>query len=775
MKYPDYRSILQNHPAAYLCLELISDKPGKHEGFRIIEVNTRFEEISGYKEADLKGKAVIELLPSDLWQDSKLGSYIKIAQEGGIKKTEEYFEARASWYSILAYSETKGYLNVFLEDITEEKKELRELIASEENYRLMFHNLVEGVYRTTPEGIIIDANPALVQILGFPNKESLLETNANTLYPDKRDRLKEFKLASEKNIITSNEIRLRQYNNNIIWVSDSYRAVRDGEGKIEYFEGTIVDITERKEAEEALHRSEERYKNFISQVADAVYRFEFVKPVSVNLSIEKQIDRIYDDSRLAECNPAFLKMYGLKSESDILNNTVTDFHGTKDNIHNRQVTAEFIRAGYKTENNITEEIDSQGNRKYFNNNTVGIIKDGYLIRIWGTQTDITEQKKFENELIQAKQKAEESNKLKTHFLANMSHEIRTPMNSIIGFMDFLQTMDLTAKERDSYIDTMHKSGQRLLDTINDIIEMSKIETENIKPELTEIDLGSLMDYLSGLLRPQAEEKNLELKLSEDPENDYLLRSDKNILLSILTNLIKNAIKFTREGSIELGYYSEEDNIIFFVKDTGIGIPESHHETVFDRFVQADIEMSRSYEGSGLGLSIAKEYSDILGGRIWFDSKENEGSTFYFSLPYSNKSGKRTKETGKQESPGLNYKIRPGLKVLVAEDDDANFRYLEAILTGMNAGITRATTGYQAIEEARKSNIDIILMDVKMPELNGWDATKEIRKFNKSIPIIAITAYALLDDREKSTEAGCNDYIPKPFIQNDILRVISNNT
>ncbi|MBS0011936.1 MAG: PAS domain S-box protein [Bacteroidales bacterium] len=774
MKQPDYKSIIYHSPLAFVYLEAIYDKKGGIADFRFLEVNSRFKEISGTGGDNIIGKTVNNTLADYIKSSLDMKMYGMLAIKGGSKIHELYFRPTGNWYRVLAYSNEKGFLAVLIEDITESKQAVDKMRASEEKYRSLFESLVVGIYRSTPDGLITEANTALVNILGFPDRETLLKTNVKELYPVQKERIKEFQLLDEKNVILSNEIRLKRYDGTIIWVSDSFRGVRDDKGNLIYFEGTILDITQRKETAEALLKSEERYKNFISQVTDAVYRFEFTEPIPIDMPMDQQVDLIYERSRLAECNPAFCKMYGIEEEDDVLNRSVTDFYGTEDNPQNRYVTEQFIRSGYKVENNITEEFDSKGNRKYINNNTLGIVEDGKLMRIWGTQTDITERKKSENELLIAKQKAEESNRLKTQFLTNMSHEIRTPMNSIIGFMELLQRLDLTNKERENFLATMQESGYRLLDTINNIIEMSKIETGNTKPEFSEIFLAEIIDYLVDLYKPQSDEKGIELMVSNKTGNEPIsIISDRNLLTSILSNIMNNALKFTHEGKIELGYFLEDNSVSFVISDSGIGIPDDHREKVFERFVQADSGLSRQYEGSGLGLSIARSYAGMLGGRIWFESREGEGTSFYLSIPFKGKvkrSDSREKVAAKDEE---HYETGRKLKILIAEDDDASFMYFETILTRIGAEVSRAVNGYETIQKLKEApDLDVILMDIKMPVINGWDTSMKIREFNRKIPIIATTAYALTGDKERSFEAGCDFYLAKPVRRDELLTVMS---
>lgn len=250
--------------------------------------------------------------------------------------------------------------------------------------------------------------------------------------------------------------------------------------------------------------------------------------------------------------------------------------------------------------------------------------------------DITERKLMEEALKVAKEKAEESNKLKTVFLQNMSHEIRTPMNGILGFIDLLKDTELNDEPKNQYLDIINRSGERLLNTINNIIEISKIESNQIELLITEVDLTQLMDFHFAFFNEQAKKKGLQLKISEQVSHEKsVIQTDKDLLDAILINLLNNSIKFTHTGTVEFGYFLDEKNIVFFVKDTGIGIPSDRIEHIFDQFVVSDLHLTRSHEGSGLGLSIVKSYISLLNGKIWVESEVEKGSTFYFSLPYCN--------------------------------------------------------------------------------------------------------------------------------------------
>jgi signal transduction histidine kinase len=380
----------------------------------------------------------------------------------------------------------------------------------------------------------------------------------------------------------------------------------------------------------------------------------------------------------------------------------------------------------------------------------------------------------EKELLIAKEKAEESNRLKTQFLANMSHEIRTPLNGILGFLLLLKENDLTEEERTKYIELMNNCGDRLLDTINDIILMSKIETGIVKPDLAEFNIGEMLNFLNTFFKSQSDSKGLEFRfVNHIPQGKSYILCDRNKLEGILSNLIKNAIKFTTSGYVELESSLKGKNMIFRVKDTGKGIPAGKLNVIFERFVQADMSIARSYEGSGLGLAIAKAYAGMLNAGINVESVEGKGSVFTVSVPYIEcKTGSVSvpyNETTANE-PAAHF--ADGFRILVAEDDEASYLYLNTILERTGIECIRTCDGPSTIKAlSEDKNISMVLMDIKLPVMDGLNATREIRKFNNEIPIIAQTAYALEGDREKAIEAGCNAYLSKPVRSDDLLKII----
>jgi signal transduction histidine kinase len=375
--------------------------------------------------------------------------------------------------------------------------------------------------------------------------------------------------------------------------------------------------------------------------------------------------------------------------------------------------------------------------------------------------------------IREQEKAKLADKLKSAFLANMSHEIRTPMNGILGFADLLKNPDLTGDEQQNYIRIIEKSGARMLNIINDIIDTSKIEAGLMKLEINESDINEQIEYIYNFFRPEVEGKGLSFSYKVTLSfKEAIIKTDREKLFAILTNLVKNAIKYTNEGSIEFGYIKKCSKIEFYVKDTGIGIPEDRQSAIFERFIQADISDKYARQGAGLGLSITKAYVEMLGGRIWVESKEGTGSVFYFTLPCNSEPDEKV-AIQKNMSFFKSDNQHPRLKILIAEDNETSGMFISLMVKMFGREILRARTGIEAVDIYRNNpDIDLILMDIRMPGMGGYEATRIIREYNKDVVIIAQTSYALTGDRERAYEAGCSDYISKPIHKAELIALIN---
>jgi PAS domain S-box-containing protein len=411
-------------------------------------------------------------------------------------------------------------------------------------------------------------------------------------------------------------------------------------------------------------------------------------------------------------------------------------------------------------------VGTIGQTHSFSDNDIGLCKT-----LSGIASLTLENSLLFEKLVAAKEKAEESDRLKTAFLHNISHEIRTPLNAIVGFSGFLDQPDLTDQERREYIDIIFQSNNQLLSIINDIINISQIETGQVILKRSETDLSRILKTLANQFRAEAERKNLDFRfIQKMPDADCALLTDETKLVQILTNLLGNAVKFTSSGFIELCCKRNENFIEITVEDSGIGIPYEEQQKVFERFYQVDKSITRTFSGTGLGLSISSAYAGLLGGRIGLSSEPGRGSKFSLLLPYVSaiiQNGHATEvvsEAKKLENDSI--------KILVAEDEESNYYLILAMLRSCGFNIVRAVNGREAVEMiSRSSDFSMILMDIKMPEMDGFRATMEIRKLNASIPIIAQTAYAHPTDKARALESGCNDYISKPYSKTQLLGLI----
>ncbi len=521
--------------------------------------------------------------------------------------------------------------------------------------------------------------------------------------------------------------------------------------KHDCFVAAFFEITARKKAENALVKSEARMGKMLANIGDVIAVNDY-------------------DGITRYKSPNIEKWFGWKPEELVGFSVMKVIHPD-----DRLKVQEFLGHLSKTPNSQgTIECKYQcrdGHYKWIEITSINLLHDPDIQGFLTNYHDITERRNAREHLVKLKEKAEESDRLKSAFLANMSHEIRTPLNGIIGFLDLLRSPSISKKQHEQFSALIKQSSDRLINTINDIIEISKIESGQCKKQITSVCVGDLLERLYSLFQPKAESKGLSLILKELEKHEVIsVQSDEIKLESILSNLIDNAIKFTQYGFVEFGLKENENQIVFYVSDSGRGIPFSKIDAVFERFMQADQSYVREEEGSGLGLSIAKAYAEILNAQIWVESEVGKGSTFFLSLNETRrKENKPTIEICKQTSS--DYKN--GGLIVLAEDDEVSYIYLHEVLSSHNFEVLHALNGAEAVRLVQENpGVDLVLMDIKMPVMDGFEATKKIRKFNREIPVIAQTAFALTEKIDKMMQAGCNDYLTKPVNSEVLMQCIA---
>jgi len=367
-------------------------------------------------------------------------------------------------------------------------------------------------------------------------------------------------------------------------------------------------------------------------------------------------------------------------------------------------------------------------------------------------------------------------------LVNISHEIRTPLNGILGFAEILRSSDIKDEEKQNYIDIIKTCGKSIIKIVDDVVDLAKIENNQVVVTKNDFPIAGFMTELYDHFKNDElfrQKKDIELRLSINIDGNTIIHSDRERVWQVLINLIGNALKYTEEGFIEIGCKIENNSanlkgnkdLEFFIRDTGIGIEEELQKTIFDKFVKIEHDITRLYGGTGLGLTIARELANLLGGNIWFESRHGKGSEFYFKLPDSVVvlNGHDKPLTTKELKSKYNW---DGKRVMIVEDDEMSFIYLKEVLKSTNIDIVHAWNGIEAVEMASADqHIDLILMDIKLPEMDGYEATRQIKEMNNTIPVIAQTAYAMADDQQKSIQVGCDDYITKPINRRKLLQTM----
>jgi hypothetical protein len=750
----------------------------------VLDVSPSIGNISGFNRDEIIGKPVTNLYfdPNDrvkilelLKKNGELRDYELCLKN----KTGKLIYTSINARLIFDADGKPNHIDGAIRDITDRKRVQEKLTKSEERFKLAMLASNDGLFDWNLETNEIYYSPGWKKIIGYedhelPNDFSVWEEATDPLSVSKSWDLHQ-KLISKKIDRFMLEFKMKHKDGHWVDILSQAKAIFNEAGKAVRIVGTQTDISERKRTEGSLVKLKTAIeKSEVSVViTDRNGNIEYANPYFTELTG-------YTPNEYLGKNPRVLKSaFHTKEFYKDMWNTIISGKTWEGEFYNCKKNGEMY-----WENAIISPVE--------NNNKE-------ITHFVAIKTDITNAKNINSELIIAKEHAEESDRLKSAFLANMSHEIRTPMNGILGFTELLKEPDLSGDQQKYYIGIIEKSGARLLNIINNIIDISKIESGLMKVKNSEINVNEYLDQILTFFNPEANAKNIKLICNPGlPTDEAFLKTDSEKFYAILINLVKNALKYTETGIVEFGYIGVVETqciaslhetslpnhsyLQFFVKDTGIGIPKDRQEAIFERFIQADIVDKMARQGAGLGLAISKAYVEMLKGKIWVESEEENlpagkkgGSTFYFTLPIRTKP--KSKRNDKIEILNSVKEVQvnsevSGLKILIAEDDELSSEFISIGVRKIANDTINVQTGRGAVEACRNNpDIDLILMDIQMPEMNGYDATRQIRQFNTEVKIIAVTAFALAGDREKSIEAGCSDYISKPIKKDELLEMI----
>lgn len=734
-----YNGLFNNKTSGVTHCQLVTNNNGTID-FNILKVNDTYSKITGISRSQIEGKMASEVLP----EIKNLEAYKNISENGGEFNLESYYASLNKWLAFYAFSTKKDEFTAIISDVTQQKEAEKEL----ESERALF----QGIFDTIPVMITIydpglkrfRFNKALKNTLGWTEEDATDGLFMERVYPNPVLRKeasdymqslehgwREFPVAAKDGSLVPSQ-----------WVN-----IKLSDGVLI---GIGIDLRQQKEADQKIKEISQRFL----ALADNIAQLAWMADARGEIFWYNKRWFDYTGTTMDE-----VKGYGWTKvqHPEYVGRVLKNYKNA-------------LQTGSAWEDTFPLR-SREGSYNWFLSRALPITNDEGNITYWfGTNTDITDLLTVQENLKIAKEKAEENDKLKSAFLANVSHEIRTPMTGILGFTELLKSVCIGEDNKTAYLNIIESSGKRMLQIINDLIDISKIEAKQVEINHGPTNIPQLLNDLLLFFVPEANKKNIYLKLSCDLTQQFSTNNtDATKLSQILSNLIKNALKFTFHGTIEFGCTMENSSYKFFVKDTGPGISKANTEIIFERFRQGDVSWSDKSEGVGLGLSISKAYVELLGGKIYVDSEVGKGSIFYFNLPFLQSETNPDKiKKGEVKISFLSNK-----KVLIAEDEESLYFLLREILKNKGIQAIQAKDGREAVEIIKNNpDIDLIIMDSKMPNMAGYEATKIIRSFNQTVPIIALSAFSSDSDKQKALSIGCNEYLGKPMTTQALLESIS---
>jgi len=751
-----FKNLLSNLPGmSYRC----KNTPG----WPMVFLSEGVKKLTGYQPHELQtkiefGDLILEEDRPYVWDEVQKHIKAEDAFEITYRIKTRSGNVRWVWERGRMAEEING--EVFLEGIVSDISNLKEtefaLRKSENRFRTLSRIAPVGIFTTNLEGYCHYVNDRMTDIIGVPEEKLLKLSWMNFLHHDDIDSVN---AAWQESIHNKSNFKLRyrflRPDGETRWVQGEAQPIYDQSDQITGYVGTIIDITDTINYEHQLKEQGKRYRSM------------FFSNKSVMLLVDPENGNIID------ANKAAAEFYGYPKEqlSEMNLGDLNQEESEKSRLKHLKEALRDERTYFQFRHQLADgsarDVEAYSSTINFDDKTL----------VFTVVHDITDRLKTERELIKAKEKAEESDRLKSAFLATMSHELRTPLNSIIGFSDLIKNGE-DPEEAERFAEQINYNGIRLLDIIEDIFEMSRIESGGMQIKESVFRLEELLNDIEEeavTLAGNYKKSNLKINIdkSDTISNELHLKTDYTKIYQVLVNLIKNALRFTEEGQVKIGVSIARKDVVIYIEDTGIGIPRSKQQLIFERFRQADDSNTRRYGGTGLGLSISKEIIDVLGGEIWVDSKPGKGSRFTLRIPgIVNRSNKK-KDSGSPAKAGNQYNWK-GKTILMAEDEESNQILISEILKKTGAQLHTVENGKQLMEWLKANNApNLILMDIKMPEVDGVEATGFVKKHYPQLPVIAMTALALPEEEQKIRKAGCDEYVKKPLKSRELKAIINN--
>lgn len=746
----------------------------------------------GYNEKELSNINIFDIVhPED---KTRLLNEIAEHKRNGEKNYTTTYRVRHKegyyfWNESVSHIVTEKdrvFIIVNSRNIDKRKKAESAQAGSESKFKAFIENANDIIYQVSTDGIFTYASPNWTDLLGYKTEEVIGERVDKFVHPEDVQLCLDFltKVISTGKKQSGVEYRVKHKNGSWRWHNSNGAPLMDASGNTISYIGIARDITEQIRYNQKILEQSREYKQLYRKLKTTNKQLVIAKEKSEEnerrlKTLLGNLQGVAYQCMYDENWTMFFISQGIKAltgfeMSDIKNNHRKSWNEI---IHKdfREYVRRVVETAIDNSKSFTLEYKiccKNGDEKWVWEKGAAIYKDEKISHIEGFITDITSLKNFEHELMIAKEKAEQANRLKTEFLQNMSHEVRTPMNGIIGFSQLLDEQDMNKEKQKYYTRIIQKSSQQLMQVIDDILEISTLETKQERIYESDFCINDLLMELFSIYTLKTSERKIPIYLNNAlPDSECIIRSDRSKIHKILTNLLDNALKFTKTGFIEMGYFVKDSYLTLYVKDTGIGISSENHEVIFERFSQENKDISQKIGGLGLGLAISKENAKLLGGDITLESAKGKGSTFFLSIPVKFGNQISMKPTLEALSPNSSKDFT----LLIAEDEEINSIYIETLITNAlkdKIRIIHARNGQEAVDQCLNQKVDLVLMDIKMPVMSGNEATRIIRSRYPYLPIIAQTAYASTHDKESAQEKGYNHYLTKPIEKEKLFSILN---